>query len=194
MDARPDLFAGRSPGLTARLAEFVADARTDTAAGSRRREALLVRSAAEEGTFAGILVDLAERGDAVLVTGAGGRRLRGRIVAVGSDFAALRTDEGREVLVAHRGIAALTTEEAAPMATGDRALVLPLGLAEALAVLAEDRPRVLVVPTEAAEGVGGGLAGTLRAAGRDVAVLRIDGAGGRTAYVPMANLAEVALA
>lgn len=194
MDARPNLFAGRASNLTARLAEFVAEARAEEAAGSRSREAFLRRSAAEEGSFAGVLVDLAERGDPVLVTAAGGRRLRGHLVAVGSDFVALRTGDGREVLLAHRGIASVTTEERVSATAGDRPVVLPIGLAEALAVLAEDRPRVLVVTLVATDGADRGVAGELRAVGRDVVVLRLEGVGQRAAYVPMANVAEVSLA
>ena len=59
MDGRPDLFAAGG-GLTAALASFVGDAVTDEAAGARSREAFLRRTAAEEGSFAGVLVDLAE--------------------------------------------------------------------------------------------------------------------------------------
>src|SRR5690606_37560812 len=136
-------------------------------------------TAAEEGTLAGVLVDLAERGDAVLVVGAGGRRHRGHLVAVGSDFAALRTGEGREVLVAHRGMASVATADGAAPAAGDRPLVLRVGLLEALAVLAEDRPRVLAVPVGAGDGADAGVAGELVAVGRDVLTVRLEGAGRR---------------
>lgn len=194
MPGGPDLFQSGAPGLAARLARFVGDARAGEAAGARSREAFLRRTAADEGTFAGILVDLAERGDAVLVIGAGGRRLRGHLVAVGSDFAALRTADGREALLAHRGITSVTTGDGAPAAAGDRALLLRFGLPEALAVLAEDRPRVLAVTVGAHTGADAGVAGELVAAGRDVLTIRLDGGGRRRAYLPTANLAEVSLA
>ena len=64
---------------------------------------------------------------------------------------------------------------------------LDVGLAEALTVLAEDRPRVLVVTMADAEG----LAGELRAVGADVLTLRLDGVGRPTAYVPIPSIAEV---
>jgi hypothetical protein len=200
VDGKPDLFAaaGRrgapAPGLAAALAAFVGDARAAEAAGSRSREAFLRRSAAEEGSFAGILVDLAERATPVLVTGAAGRRQRGVLTAVGSDFAVLRTAEDRDVLLAHRGMASVTPEAGAAEVAGDRAVALPIGMVEALAVLAEERPRVLLVTVAGSgERSEGGVAGELRAVGRDVVTIRLEGPDRRTSYVPVANLAEVRL-
>lgn len=188
MDARPDLFAAGG-GLSAALATFVGDAVADEAAGARSREAFLRRTAAEEGTFAGVLVDLAERGTPVLVAGVAGRRQRGALAAVGTDFVVLRTAEGEEVLLAHRGISSVTPEAGATDMAGHRAVTVRVDLAEALAVLAEERPRVLLVTV----GADGGVAGELRAVGRDVVSVRLEGSDRRTAYVPLANLAEVRL-
>jgi hypothetical protein len=182
------LFAARG-GLAAALASFVGDAKADEAATARSREAFLRRTAAEDGSFAGVLVDLAERGTPVLVAGAAGRRQRGTLTAVGADFVVLRTAEGHEVLLAHRGISSVTPEAGADEVAGDRVVAVPVGLGEALAVLAEERPRVLVVTV----GTDGGVAGELRAAGRDVVSVRLEGPDRRTAYVPLANLAEVRL-
>ena len=200
MDGKPDLFAtggprgGQAHGLTSALAAFVGDAKASEAADARSREAFLRRSAAEEGSFAGVLVDLAERGVPLLVAGAGGRRQRGILAAVGADFVVVRTPEGREVLLAHRGIASVTPEPGAAEVAGDRAVTLPIGLPEALAVLAEERPRVLLVTVAGTgEGAEGGVAGELRAVGRDVVSIRLEGPDRRTAYVPVANLAEVRL-
>ena len=189
MPEPPDLFAG-GRDLAERLAAFVAHARADSAAAARSREGFLRRTAPEDATFTGVLLDLAERGEPVLVAGAGGRRHRGVVRAVGADFVALRTPEGRHILLAHRGIASLRPEGRATEATGDRPLELPLGLAEALAVVAEDRPRVLVVTVAGDEG----LAGELGAVGRDVLTVRLDGTDRPAVYVPTANLAEVSLA
>ena len=73
-------------------------------------------------------------------------------------------------------------------------VALPIGLAEALAVLAEERPRVLLVTVAGTgEGAEGGVAGELRAVGRDVVSIRLDGARPPHVYVPVANLAEVRL-
>lgn len=186
---RPDLLAG-GRDLVSRLTEWVAGARADEVAEGRRREGFLRRTAGEGATFAGVLVDLAERGSPVLLTLSGGRQHRGTLLGVGADFVALRAGDGRQVLVSHAGIVAVRPDDRAAAASGDRRATLPLGLAEALAVLAEDRPRVLVT----AIGEQQGLAGELRSCGLDVLVLRLDGAGRPTAYVPMANLVEVSIA
>lgn len=190
MDDRPDLFGGTGVDLADRLGAWVAAARNDVAADARWRERFLRQTAAEEATFAGVLLDLAEQGGPVLVVAASGRRHRGVVRAVGSDFVALRTTEGREVLLAHRGLASVRPEGRAGAAAGDRPAELPLGLAEALAVLSEEGPRVLVVTVPGDEGV----AGELRAVGRDVLTVQLDGIDRRTAYVAVANVSEVSLA
>lgn len=191
MEPGPDLFGGTGADLADRLAAWAADARSDLAAATRAREGFLRRAAGEEATFAGVLLDLAERGGPVLVVTAGGRRHRGVVRAVGADFCALRTPDGRDVLLAHRGIASVQPEGRGP-ATGDRAVALTFGILEALAVLAEERPRVLVVTVGG--GGGDGLAGELQTVGRDVLAVRLDGAARRLAYVAVANVAEVATA
>jgi hypothetical protein len=189
MDGLPHLFDGGTD-LTRRLADFAASSRADDAAAARAREGFLRRTALEEATFAGVLVDLAERGSPVLVVGAGGRRHRGVLRSIGADFVGLRTPDGRDVLLAHRGIASVRPAGRAPEAAGDRATTLPLGLGEALAVLAEDRPRVLVLTVPGDEG----LAGLLTSVGRDVVAVLLDGGDRRTAYVALAAVAEVTLA
>ena len=191
MEPRPDLLGGRGPDFLGRLAAWLDDARTEGSAAGRTREAFLRRSAGEDSTVTGVLLDLAERGGLVLVTVAGGRRHRGELRAVGSDVCALRTPEGREALLATSGISSVRPEGRGPDVVGDRdpGAAGPLGLAEALGVLAEDRPRVLVLTFGDTQGV----AGELRGVGRDVLVLRLDGADRATAYVPIANIVEVTL-
>lgn len=169
-----------------RLSAWLASARADVAAAGRARERWLARAAAESATFAGVLLDLAERGEEVVVSGRTGRRLRGRVEAVGADFAALALTEGGAALVLFSAVAAVRGEPGAPPAPGDRPLQVEVGVAEALSVLAEDRPRVLVVCAG-----GEGLAGELVAVGQDVLHLRLDDAGRSTAYVPLASIAEV---
>lgn len=189
MEGRPDLF-GPGDGLLDRLDRWAADARADHAVAARAREGFLRRTAAEDATFAGVLVDLAERGGPVLVALAGGRRHRGVVRAVGADFVGLRTAQGGDVLAALAGVVSVRADGRDDPVAGDRAVEVAAGLAEVLAVLAEDRPRVLVV----AGGDPDGLAGELRSVGRDVLVLRLDGADRPTAYVRIANLVEVSLA
>jgi hypothetical protein len=189
VEPRPDLFADGT-GLLGRLATWAAAARVDEAVDARAREAFLRRTAGEGASFAGVLLDLAEQSGPVLLTLAGGRRHRGRLRAVGADFVVLETEQGSQVLVADRGIAAVRPDAGAPALAGDRPLTVAAGLAEALAIVAEDRPRVLLVVAGDADG----LAGELRSVGQDVLVLRMDGSGRPTAYVPVANLVEVTLA
>jgi len=177
------------PDLTARLERWVAEARTADAAASRARERWLRVQADESSTFAGVLLDLAERGTPVVVHGPAGRRHRGVITAVATDFLALRTSGGRDVLLAYGGIASVRPDARGPGPVGDRVVRAELGLAEMLSVLAAERPRVLVVTT--ADG-DGGIAGELRGVGRDVMTLRLDGEP-RSAYVAVAAVAELAL-
>jgi hypothetical protein len=115
-----------------------------------------------------------------------GRRHRTVVEAVGADFAGLRLQSGAEVLVATSGIAWVRQEARADRAAGDRTPGVLATFAEALAALAEDRPRVLVVPA-----AGDGVAGELRAVGRDVLTLRLDAHGRPTVYVPLASVSEV---
>lgn len=190
MNAGPDLFGDRRADLADRLAAWAATARADEAALSRSREGFLRRTAAEDATFVGVLLDLAERGGPVLVVGSGDRRHRGTVRAVGADFIALRTPDARDVLLSHRSIGSVRPEARSAAATGDRGVDVPMGLAEALAVLAEDRPRVLVVSSAGGEG----LSGELNAVGRDVVTMRLDGSERRIAYVPISNIAEVSIA
>lgn len=176
--------------LVARLARWVAEAAVDEAAAARSRERWLRRAAGEEATFAGVLLDLAERGSTVVVTGRAGRRHRGTVGAVGHDFAALRLSGASDVLVAFAGVASVRASRRSEPAVGDRPVAIDVGLAEALAAVADDRPRVLIVTTVDADG----LAGDLLAVGRDVLTLRLEGADRAPAYVPMATLAELRLA
>ena len=173
--------------LLARLDRWVAAARTAEAAASRARQRWLRQVADESATFAGLLLDLAERGSPVVVQGQGGRRHRGTVLAVGIDFAALRTEGGVDVLLAFSAIASMRPDgRVVDSPTGDRVPTFELGMAEAVAAVGSDRPRVLLVTTADADGV----AGELRSVGRDVVTIRLDGDGG-TAYVPMSAIAEL---
>lgn len=188
MEPRVDLLGdGRRPDLLGRLAEWSATLVADAAAAARARERWLRRAAEEDATFAGVLLDLAERSSPVVVAGRGGRRHRGVVQAVGADFCGLRAADGSDVLLTFVGIASVRPEPRAEPSSGDRPVELAVGLAEALAAIAEDRPRVLVVTMADADGV----AGELRTVGRDVLGLRLDGPARPLAYVPLASVAEV---
>jgi hypothetical protein len=172
--------------LLARLDRWVATAWTAEAAASRSRQRWLRQVADESATFAGMLLDLAERGAPLVVQGRGGRRHRGTVLAVGADFAGLRTEGGVDLLLAFSGIASVRSDGGGLTPSGDRIATFELGLAEAIAAVGSDRPRVLLVTTADADG----LSGELRAVGRDVVTLRLDG-DGSTIYVPMASIAEL---
>jgi hypothetical protein len=177
------------PDLAARLERWVADARSADAAAARARERWLRLQADESATFAGVLVDLAERGTPVVINGRAGRRHRGSIAAVAADFCALRTAGGHDVLLAFSGIGSVRPDSREQGPVGDRIVHAQIGMAEMLSVLAADRPRVLIVTGTDAEGV----AGELRSVGRDVVTVRLDGETRASAYVAIASIAEVSL-
>jgi hypothetical protein len=171
--------------LVGDITRWLAEQRADAAAASRARERWLRQAAEEEALVAGVLLDLAERAATVVVQGVASRTHRGVVRAVGEDFVALRT--GRtDALLPFDAIVAIRAE-GAPTGGGERAHALDVGFAEAVAAIAGDRPRVLVVTRD-----GTGLSGELRSVGRDVAALRL-GDGGGTTYVPLASMAELAI-
>lgn len=181
---------GGAPGppegidVVAGLTRWLATERADAAAAARARERWLRQAAEEEATVAGTLLDLAERADVVVLQGPAGRTHRGRVRAVGEDFVALRTATA-DVLVRVDVVLAIRGE-GRPPSGADRSPALPLGLAEAVAALAGDRPRVRLAAVD-----GRSLAGELRTVGRDVATLRADD--GTTVFVPLAAVAELAV-
>jgi hypothetical protein len=101
----------------------------------------------------------------------------------------LRNAAGRDVLLSFAGIASVRLDAASGAPTGDRSVHVALELAEALATLAVERPRVLLVT-----GAAAGVAGELRAVGLDVATVRLDGDPPSNAYVRIPAIVEVTLA
>ena len=182
---------GHGGGLTARLERWAGDARVDEAARRRSRERWLTQSAEEGGTLLGVLADLAERGVAVALRTSGGRRHGGVVRAIGADFVALDTAASGEVAVALAAISSVRTRPGHTPPAGDRAVRSDLRLADVLAGLAAERERALVVSRDGSDTV----AGTVRAVGRDVVVVRVDGDGlsVATAYVPLAAVGEVVI-
>ncbi|HVF73955.1 MAG TPA: hypothetical protein VM938_02805 [Acidimicrobiales bacterium] len=170
--------------LLADLARWTGDRRAADEARSRSEEAWLRRQADEEARFTGLVLDLAEQGAAVTVQTTAGRRHHGTVVAVADDFLVL--DAHRPVLLAYRAVAVVRSTAGVAGATR----VAPLGtrLVHALAGIAAERPRVLVV-------VDGNdaLHGELRSVGRDVLALRLDGADGAAAHVRLDAVSEVTL-
>lgn len=178
----------RGPGDDAGLVTGLATLAADEAVRDRVRARSLGRQAAEEGTFAGVLQDLAERGRPVLVHLQSGRRHRGEIVAVGRDFVILRLGTGRETAIAVTAVTGVRTLAEERTTSGDRVASSLVTLAEVLAALVDERARVLVVGLDADQAV----TGELRAVGRDVLTVRLDSGGG-TAYVALDSVTEISL-
>jgi len=175
------------PYLAGGLGEWVGRLLVDDAAHQRADGYWLRRQAEEEGTFAGVLADLAERTTPVVVHVSNGRRHRGIVTALGADFAVLNAGE-RDVMVRLDAITTIRTLPRERVTAGDRPAAGALTFAEALAALAEQRPRLLLVGADAADPVSG----ELRVVGRDVAQVRVDGGG--AAYVALASVLEVSAA
>lgn len=177
---------GGDDGLDAELRRFTDDARASASADARRREASLRRQAAEEGTMAGVLLDLAERDQLVSLVTVAGRTLRGLIRTVGVDFVGLRGPAGEGSLVPMASITAVRTEPDAGPSVGDRVVEVDSPLRGVLADLATQRPWV-AVHTRAADSMSGQLSGV----GRDV--LSVRGENANTIYVPLTAIADIVL-
>src|SRR5688572_4753739 len=175
--AVPDPFVG--------LLRAVAADRVRDAATARARTNWLVRQSEEGGTLAGMLADLAERDETVVCTTRSGRRHVGRVQALGADLVALRCSTGTTVLVTLGAVAQLRTRPGAAPVNGERAVRDDRRLSEVLTDLSADRPDVIMASGSVE------LRGELRAVGRDVVTLRIDGRPATAAYVALASADEV---
>ena len=176
------------PDLDADLSRLVSDSRAEEAAGQRIRERNLRAAAVTDATFSGVVVDLAERGETVVVRTAHGRTLTGRITLVARDAIALESGMGVSYIKLDR----ISAVRRAPglrgdEPSGDRCPPRSISLAALLADLAQQRPRVaLVLAGEPALAVG-----ELRAVGVDVLTVRLDGEPSVTAYFAAAQLSEL---
>lgn len=173
------------------LARWTAGARADDAARARVRERWLRQQAQEDASFAGVALDLSEASAGVAVRTTTGHTLHGRIATVAGDFCVLRHDGGTVTLVAFAAVASVRPEQGfrAGDAGSERTAPVPARLADVLAGLAVERPRVRMI----LDGGGEALTGELRAVGSDVATLRLDSGGGATVYVRIGSVGEVTL-
>lgn len=168
------------------LERLAAETRADDAAASRRRTAWLGRQAEEEATFAGVLLDLADRDRAVVLHTQSGRVHRGWIEAVGTDFVGVRTATGHRTFLRLDTVATVRGQQAEVDTTGDRPLVVEADLTTLLRSLGPSRPRVVLVVGSG----GASVSGELRWVGLDVLAVRLDGGSART-YVPLTAITEV---
>jgi hypothetical protein len=173
-------------GLAARIDRWIADARVDEAARLRARERWLRHQAEEEGSLAGVLADVAERGASVALHVRGGRRHGGEIAALGSDFVALRS-AGADVIVALPAVTSVRTLPGEAPTIGDRSIGASHRLVDILAGLAAERAAVLLVLADGDEAVGG----VVLWVGQDVVGVRVAGGAAATTYVPVGAIVEV---
>jgi hypothetical protein len=176
-------------GVEGLLADWTASIRHHDDTSARARQRWLRQQLEEESTFSGLLLDLAERGLPVVVQGRGSRVHRGVLSAVASDCVVLRAPSGVHVLLAYHGIAWIRPEEVSGTPTGDRGVSIDLGVAELLAALVGERPRVLIVSLDHGEG----LAGELRAVGQDVVTIRLEAGVRSTVFVPVGSISEMTI-
>ena len=184
-------MANGEKGGSAHLARAL-DAFADEA---RRAEAIRARQFLEDhrvldgisGTFLGTLVETAETGTPLVVLTQAGTTYRGVFSAIGSDVAVLDlAGDHRRVLLALDAIEGIRE-------TGDghvRSIEEPPDgprFAELLDLLAEERPRVVVIT----KGVNR-LIGTLLRCGQDQLSLRLDGEGD-ILTAPLRSVAEVVI-
>ena len=88
------------------LRRWAADARASDAARARSRQRWLRRQAEEESTLAGIALNLAERGTAVVLETTSGHTHRGRLLGLARDVWLLRSGGSSVTFVAADAIAA----------------------------------------------------------------------------------------
>jgi hypothetical protein len=184
--APSDLDHGADP-FDAELQRLTDHQRRAEAADARRREHWLRHQAAEDGTFAGVLLDLAERRRLVALCTVTGRVVRGTVRTVGADFVSVRATGGERSLLPLRAITSIRAEPGASPTVGDRAVEVDTSFTAVLGDLASERPSVSLHTFD-----GEGIAGNLRSAGRDLVTLRSD-PGGTTFYVPLAAVSEITL-
>jgi hypothetical protein len=173
-------------GLAARIDRWAADARVDEAARLRARERWLRQQAEEEGSLAGVLADIAERGASVALHVRGGRRHRGEVAALGSNFVALRS-AGADVIVALHAVTSVRTLPGEASTIGDRSVGTSHRLVDVLAGLAAERAAVVLVLADRDEAV----AGVVLWVGQDVVGVRVAGGAAVSAYVPVGAIVEV---
>jgi len=171
------------------LERWAADARARDAADARVRERWLRAQAEEEASITGVLVAIAEREEAVVLTTVQGRRHRGPVVGVGLDFCAVGMAGGATTLVVLDALADVrgcdpSGRNRTPAGVGAGPLSLGVCMADVLAQAAGQRPRVSV------QSGATSVVGDLHGVGHDLLRLHTDGAGG-VVYVRLASVSEV---
>ena len=173
------------------LARWAAESRERHAAASRSRKRWLDQQAAEEATFAALLLSLGESRTPAVLGVAHGNPVHGLVASVGLDFCAVQTKARGTVLVRLDEITEVRLEPGQRETAGvrDDPAAADMSLSDVLFGLAGERPEVVVSLRRG----GSPLAGELRAVGVDVATVRTPGDPPVTVYVPLAAVSQVSL-
>jgi hypothetical protein len=160
-----------SDGILGELMAWAAAARAAEGASERSRARSLLEQAIAEGTWSGLMVDLAEDEASVIVKTATAR-WTGRLVGTGQDFAVLERTSAGPVLVRLDSVISVGRTDdpvRAGAAAGHRPPPLSLDLAAAVdGLVAEGSPVTLWAAGEA-------IRGRLTGAGRDLLSVRPEG-------------------
>ena len=175
------------------LDALLSDAVAQQEARDRVAARVLRDVAEQEATFLGALLDLAERGDLVMVRTTGERSHRGVVRAVGRDFIVLQEAGGPPAFVAVSAIASVRSLVASRRrgedVAGSRPPPVEASLASVLAGLAAARPQVHI----GVSGETAALLGELRAVGRDVVTLRLESGERPAVLLPVPSIRDVVL-
>jgi hypothetical protein len=166
--------------------ELLDEGRAREAGAARARSRWLRASAEADVSLVGALLDLAERGSAVVVGTTAGRVHQAAAVALGEDVVVLRLHDGL-VLVPLAAVA-WVRPVGDPAPAGTRAAPGGPRLVDLLGRSGERGDRVVLTLAG-----GATVAGRLEAAGADVVRMRTDGAAGGPAYVSVASIREAAV-
>lgn len=177
--------AAHRDGIDRDLRRFTDEVRRADAVASRRREMWLRRQSEDEGTFHGLLVDLAERQGSMAFHTRAGRVVRGLAVTLGADFIAISGAPDGTSLVPLSMVMAVSPEPGTTTSVGDRPEKTTATFAGTLADLAAGRPPVTLHTTAA-----GRAAGRLWSVGRDFGVVR---APVGDTYVPFSAMNDITL-
>lgn len=175
----------------AKILEGIAEARVDDAVAARERARWAARRAEEDATFAGALVDLAERRAVVRLQVRGGHELVGTPVALGPDCVAVSTAQGRAfVRLRHlTAIRSLPGQGLVPSGTpAAAARAITRTLHDVVCDATAERADVHLLLDD-----GRIARGTLRAMGVDVLTLRENNEGNATVLVSFDAVASVML-
>lgn len=175
----------------AKILEGIAEARVDDAVATRERARWAARRAEEDATFAGALVDLAERQAVVRLQVRGGHDLVGTPVALGPDCVAVTTAGGQAFVRLHHltAIRSLPGHGLVPTGPPPAAVrAITRTLHDVVGDATAERADVHVLLDD-----GRDARGTLRAMGVDVLTLRENNEGNATVLVSFDAVAAVTL-